>query len=80
MRLHLISNLDPGHFIVSQLADLIGDQLVAGIVGMTQIIPEQLPRVPKSFLGLTEGFAFYEVESGHGSSLSHILDMGSVPA
>lgn len=72
----MVPDLNPGHFIISQLADLIGDHLIAGAMVMTQISPEQLPSIPKSFLGLSEGFSFYEMKSGHIVSLSHILYMG----
>ena len=76
LSLHLVPDPNPGHFIVSQLADLIGNHLVAGAVVITQVIPEQLPRVPESSGGVMESSAFYGMKSGHGSSLSHILYMG----
>jgi hypothetical protein len=47
--------------------------LVAGAGVITQVIPEQLPRVPESSGGVMESSAFYGMKSGHGSSLSHIL-------
>ena len=61
----MVPDLNPGHFIISQLADLIGDHLIAGAMVISQVGPEQLLRVPESFLGLKEGFSFYEVKSGH---------------
>lgn len=64
----MVPDLNPSHFIISQLADLIGDHLIAGTMVMTQISPEQLPRVPESRLGLTEGLTFYEMKSGHDVS------------
>ena len=79
LSLHLIPNPNPGHFIVSQLADLIGNHLVAGAVVITQVIPEQLPRVPESSGGIMESSAFYGMKSGHGSFLSHILDIVMQP-
>ena len=79
LRLHLISDLNPSDGIISQFTDLIRNHLVASPPVITQVFPEQLPRVPQGVYGVSPSLAFYVVKSGHIGSFLYTLDIVMQP-